>query len=339
MLNRREFLAVGAAWAASLASASGVRGSGSRFSRKYAPHFGMFRHHVGSDPIDQIKFLADEGFGALEDSGLRAKPARLQACIGEELARQGVSMGLFVGMADFGRPTFASGCVDLRRGVLRDLRSAVETARRVGGRYLAVVPGKSVPSLPRSVQLRHAVETLQFCADVCEAHDLTLLLEPIDHGMGSSRLFLRTAEQAAELCRAVGRPSCRLLFDVYQQAVTGENVPRLLVQTSDVLGYVQLADAPGRKEPGTGEIDFRQLLTVLNGIGYQGVLGMEHGNLMPGKAGERAVIEAYRALEHGSYRPRAASRTADRQAATSSAVISKTSIDSPIRAIGLKYGK
>jgi hydroxypyruvate isomerase len=339
MLNRREFLGVGAACAVSLVWAREVARSESRFSRTYAPHFGMFRHHVGSNPIDQIKFLADEGFSALEDSGLRAKPSGLQARIGRELARRKMSMGLFVGMADFGRPTFASGCVDLRRGVLRDLRSAVETAHRVGGRYLAVVPGKSVPSLPRSVQLRHAVETLQFCADVCETHDLTLLLEPIDHGMGSSRLFLRTADQAAELCRAVGRPSCRLLFDVYQQAVAGENVPRLLVQTSDVLGYVQLADAPGRKEPGTGEIDFQQLLAVLDAIGYRGVFGMEHGNVMPGKAGERAVIEAYRALERWSYRPRAASRTADRQAATSSSVISKTSIDSPMRAIGLKYGK
>jgi hydroxypyruvate isomerase len=327
MLNRREFLGVGAACAVSLAGASGVRGSESRFSRTYAPHFGMFRQHAGSEPVDQIKFLADEGFRALEDSGLRAKPAGLQARIGEELARRGMSMGLFVGMADFGRPTFASGCVDLRRGVLRELRSAVETAHRVGGRFLAVVPGKSVPNLSRAMQFRHAADTLQFCADVCEAHDLTLLLEPIDHGPDSSRLFLRTANQAAELCRAVGRPSCRLLFDVYQQAVTGENLPRLLVRTGDVLGYVQLADAPGRKEPGSGDINFRQLFAVLDAIGYGGVLGMEHGNRLPGREGERAVIDAYRALERWPHRPSAASRVADRQAATSRSLSSKTSIE------------
>jgi hydroxypyruvate isomerase len=326
MLNRREFLGVGAAWAVSLAGASGVRGSEGRFSRKYAPHFGMFCHHAGSEPVDQIKFLADEGFRALEDSGLRAKPAGLQARIGDELGRRGMSMGLFVGLADFGRPTFTSGCVDLRRGVLRELQSAVETARRVGGRFLAVVPGKSVPSLPRSVQFRHAADTLRLCADVCEAHDLTLLLEPIDHGPDSSRLFLRTANQAAELCRAVGRPSCRLLFDVYQQKVAGENLPRLLVETSDVLGYVQLADSPGRKEPGSGDIDFRQVFAVLDAIGYAGVLGMEHGSLLPGRTGERAVIDAYAVLEGWPHRPSAASRAADRQAATSRALSSKTSI-------------
>ncbi len=327
MLNRREFLGVGAAFAVSLAGASGHRCRESRFSRRYAPHLGMFRHHAGSDPIDQIKFLADEGFGALEDSGLRAKPPGLQARMGDALARRGMSMGLFVGLADFGRPTFASGCVELRRGLLRELRSAVETARRVGGRYLAVVPGKSVPSLSRAVQFRHALETLRYCADVCEAHGLMLLLEPIDHGSDSSRLFLRSASQAAELCRGVGRPSCRLLFDVYQQSVAGENVTRLLTETSDVLGYVQLADSPGRKEPGTGDIDFRHLFGVLDAIGYCGVLGMEHGNLLPGRGGERAVIDAYMAFEHGPQRPSAASRAAARQAATSLSLSSKTSIE------------
>lgn len=327
MLNRREFLVVGAACGVSLAGAGGLRRREGRFSRSYAPHLGMFRHHAGTDPIDQIKFLADEGFGALEDCGLRGKPPGLQARIGNELARRGMSMGLFVGLADFGRPTFASGCVDLRRGVLRELRSAVETARRVGGRYLAVVPGKRVQSLPRSIQFRHAVDTLRFCADVCEAHGLMLLLEPIEQGLDSSRLFLRSVNQATEMCRAVGRPSCRLLFDVYQQSVAGENVPQLLTQASDMLGYVQLADAPGRKEPGTGHIDFQQLFGVLDAIGYRGILGMEHGNLLPGREGERGVIDAYMTLELAAQGMWAASRAAARQAATSLSLSSKTSIE------------
>jgi hydroxypyruvate isomerase len=327
MLNRREFLGAGTACAVTLAGAGGLCRRESRFARKFAPHLGMFRHHASSDPIDQIHFLADAGFGALEDCGLRAKPPGIQTRIGHELARRGMSMGLFVGLADFGRPTFASGCEEFRRSVLRELHSAVETARRVGGRYLAVVPGKSVTGLPRSVQFRHAVDTLRFCADVCEPHDLMLLLEPIDHGADSSRLLLRSASQAAELCRVVGRPSCRLLFDVYQQAVVGENVPRLLTQISDVLGYVQLADSPGCKEPGTGDIDFRQLFGVLDAIDYRGILGMEHGNLLPGRDGERAVIDAYRSFERGPQRPSDACRAAARQVATSFSLSSKTSIE------------
>lgn len=300
MLNRREFLGMGAACALSLTGAgvaAQLSGEGRRFLRAYAPHLGMFRHHAGSDPIDQVKFLADEGFVAIEDGGLRAKPPALQSRIGNELARQGMAMGLFVGLADFGRATFASGSVDLRQLVLRELQSAIDTARRVDGRYLAVIPGKSVPGLSRSVQRRHAADTLQFCADLCETHGLILLLEPTDSGTDSSGLFLRSAKDAAELCRTVARPCCRLLLDVYQHSVAGENVPQLLSRTSDVLGYVQLADSPGRKEPGTGEMDFRELFAALDRFQYRGVLGLEHGNLLPGRRGERAVIDAYAALD------------------------------------------
>jgi hydroxypyruvate isomerase len=330
MMNRREFLGVGTACALSLAGGAAMSGGtllpGRRFSRHFAPHLGTFRQHAGSDAIDQIKFLADQGFTAVEDMGLRGKPAVLQMRIGEELARRGLAMGLFVGVADFGQPTFASGRADLRRDVIRDLDRAIDTARRVGGRYLSIVPGKSAANATMKAQMRKAIDTLQFCADRCEASGLVMLLEPIDHGPGASRLFLRSAVQAARLCRAVGRPSCRFLFDVYQQAVSGADLPRLLTATQDVLGYVQLADFPGRKEPGTGEIDFRALFSTLDAIGYAGILGMEHGNSLPGCEGERAVVEAYATLERRLYR-RSASAAADLHASTSLWVRSKTSIE------------
>lgn len=302
------------------------RGAGSRFSRLYAPHFGMFHHHVGGDPLDQISFLADEGFHALEDSGLRGKPVCLQARIGEALARRSMSMGLFTGIADFGRPTFASGDVDLRKRLLGELESAIETARRVGGRYIGVVPGKEVATLPASVQMRHAADTLQFCSDACESHDLVLVLEPIDHGPGRTRLFLRSIQQAAELCRRIGRKSCKLLFDVYQQALGGEDLPRLVTEIRDAIGYVQLADTPGRKEPGTGTLDFGRLFAALDNISYTGILGMEHGNAQPGRRGERAVINAYASIER-FYRSRSAFRIAARHSATSRSFRSKTSIE------------
>jgi hydroxypyruvate isomerase len=318
MFNRREFLGVGAAWAAALPKMNRAFGQDRRFSRGFAPHLGMFRHHAGSDAVDQVRFLANEGFVALEDSGLRAKPVALQSRIGEELAQRQMTMGLFVAVADFARPTFAAGSIDLRKAVLGELRSAIETARRVGGRYLAVIPGKRVSALSPAVQMRHAAETLRYCADLCEKHDVTLLLEPIDLGFDASRLFLRTAKQAAELCRAVGRPSCRLLVDVCHQATAGHDVAKLLKRTRDILGYVQLGDCPGRNHPGTGALDFAGLLAVLDGIGYRGPLGTEHGKRLTGREGERAVIAAYRALDEAAQRPIAASRAAARQRSTSS---------------------
>ncbi len=309
MMNRREFLTTGAACAAALAAGRPAHGAGGvavrRFSRTFAPHFGTFRHHAGADPIDQIKFLFDQGFTAVEDCGLRGKPPVLQSRIGEELARRGMSLGLFTGPADFGRPTFASGRADLRQDVLRELKESVEAACRAGGRFLSLVPGKIVPGMPAAVQMRHALDTLRFCADFCEPHGLVMVLEPIDHGPGASRLFLRQALQAAELCRRLNRPSCRLLVDVYQQAVSGGQAARLIEETADVLGYVQLGDAPGRKEPGSGHVDFRGLFAAIDAAGYRGILGMEHGNSQPGREGERAVLAAYAALDRAVYRPMA----------------------------------
>ena len=298
MLDRREFLQIGSVGALSLAAGAGsAGGNGPRFGRNYAPHLGLFRHHAGADPLEQIRFLAGEGFRSLEDTGLRAKPLALQRQMGRELTRRGLSLACFTGVADFGRPTFASGRPDLRQAVLRDLRLAIEAADRVGARQLSIVPGKRDAALNARTQRQHAIELLHSCADVCELREVTLLLEPIEYGPGHSRLFLRSARDAAALCRSVGRSSCRVLIDVYQQAVVGEDVPCLLADVSDVLGHVQLGDYPGRKEPGSGELDFRKILATLDVVGYRGALGMEHGTTLAGRTGERAVIDAYCALD------------------------------------------
>jgi hydroxypyruvate isomerase len=77
------------------ASESKVSNS-AKFNLKYAPHLGMFREHAGKDPIDNIKFIADQGFRAIFDNGLMKKPPELQEKIANELARQGMDLGPFV---------------------------------------------------------------------------------------------------------------------------------------------------------------------------------------------------------------------------------------------------
>lgn len=313
MLNRREFLEVGLACGATLVGVRALGRRSQRFSRNYAPQLGLFGHHASSDPVDQIQFLADEGFDAVVDSGLRGKPFKLQSRIGDALARRGLAFGPFVGVAHFGRPTFASGSLETRRELLRETGLAIDAAHRVGGADLIVIPGQAMPHVPEAVQFRHAVDTLRYCADACERRGTRMLLEPTITGGDSSRMFLRTIDQAAQLCRAVGSPACCVLFDVFDQAIAGNDVPQLLKWSRDVLGSVQLADAPGRHEPGAGELDFRRIFHALDAIGYQGLLGMEHGKRLPGREGERAVIDAYVTLDRLNQRPRPADRAAARQ--------------------------
>ena len=300
MMNRREFLATGAfaGLAALSPSSASPRATGNpRFALNYAPHFGMFRHHAGDDLLEQIGFIADQGFAALEDNALRTRPAAVQTQIGRSLEQRGMTMGAFVGLADFGEPTFASGRADLRDRVLRDVRSSVETAKRVGARAFVVVPGKAAHRLPAIKQTSNAVDLLQRCAAICERAGVTMLLEPLNHWRGRPMLWLSSLAQARSVCRQVNRPSCKILLDVYHQHVTGRDVLREIDRSGSELGYIQFGDNPGRKEPGTGSIDYLSIVRMLHGRGYGGVIGLEHGNSRPGREGELAVIEAYAKLE------------------------------------------
>src|SRR5262249_20965173 len=153
-------------------------------------------------------------------------------------AQRGLSFGPFIGVAHFGRPTFASGSIETRRELLRETGLAIDAARRVGGTELIVIPGKGEPHVSDALQFPRAVDTLSFCADACERHGMRMWLEPTITGGSSSGMFLQTIDHAAELCRVVGSPACRLLFDVFDQAIAGHNVPELLKRSSDVLGSV-----------------------------------------------------------------------------------------------------
>jgi hydroxypyruvate isomerase len=298
-INRREFLAAGVAAGAAAsplcawANVASPTASAGRFGLRFAPHFGTFRHHAGDDPIDQIKFMADAGFAAVEDIGLLRRPPSTLEKIRKELDRHRMTPGLFVASADYGNPTFGSGRDDLRRQVLRDMQQAVDVSRRLGAPWCVIVAGKLDPRIPLEVQHAHAIDTLRRCIDLAEGAGLTILLEATDHCTLRPRMLVHNLERASALCRAVSSPQCRVLFDVYQQQAAGHDPLEALSRAGDNVGYIQVGDFPGRKEPGTGTIDFHRLFAWLKHCGYQGLVGMEHGNSLPGKGGEVALCEAY----------------------------------------------
>jgi hydroxypyruvate isomerase len=272
---------------------------GSRFALKYAPHFGMFRHHAGDDLVAQLEFMADEGFTALEDNGMRSRPEDEQRKIASAMDRLGLEMGVFVAHAEFGRVTFASSKREDTDRVLADMRSAVETAKRVKARWCTVVPGRYDERLAWDYQTANVVENLRRCAEICEPAGLTMVLEPLNHRRDHPGLFLTGIPQAYLICRAVNSPSCRILDDLYHQQITeGNLIPNLDLAWREI-AYIQIGDNPGRCEPGTGEINYGNIFAHLAGKGFSGILGMEHGNSAGGREGERRVIDAYVACDPG----------------------------------------
>lgn len=301
-ISRRKFLTTAAAAAAvfslqnsldSLASDS----SKPQFKLKYAPHFGMFRHHAGGDPIDQLKFMADEGFTAMEDNNMMERSTAQQEKISHQMSQLGMTMGVFVAYGEFGRPTFVTSSKSVRQILIKRMKEAVEVAKRVNATWATVVPGAYDDRMEWDYQTANAIENLKFCAEVCEPAGLVMVLEPLNPWRDHPGLFLTRIPQAYQICRAVGSPSCKILDDLYHQQITEGNLIPNIDMAWDEIAYFQVGDNPGRCEPTTGEINYNNIFKHLYNKDYKGIIGMEHGNSKPGKEGERAVIEAYRACD------------------------------------------
>ena len=300
-MQRRDFLAAISATAASgLARAAHADEPGAErppFALKFAPHFDMFRHLAGEDLIDQLKFAADQGFTAWEDNGMIGRPVDVQEKIAQAMERLGMELSVISALRGvWNGVNFAGDDKPAQDKILQALGKAVNVARRVRATRMTVVPGLEAPKLPLGYQTANCIELLRRCCDIVEPHNLVMVLEPLNRLTDHPGVFLHQSPQAFLLCRAIDRPSCKILFDIYHQQITeGNLIPNLDAAWSEI-AYFQCADNPGRNEPGTGEINYRRIFAHLISKGYRGAVGMEHGNSQPGKEGELAVIEAYREL-------------------------------------------
>jgi hydroxypyruvate isomerase len=264
------------------------------FRLKYAPHFGMFKHHAGEDLVEQLKFAADQGFTAWEDNGMASRAVELQERTAKEMARLGMTMGVFVAMADFQNVTFASAKPEMSADIVAKAKAALEVAKRVNAKWTTVVPGRYDVGLEWDYQTANVIDNLKRCVDVLEPAGLVMVLEPLNPWKDHPGLFLTKIPQAFQICRAIGSPSCKILFDMYHQQITEGNIIPNVDRAWSEVAYMQIGDNPGRKEPTTGEMNYRNIFRHIHGKGYKGVLGMEHGNAAPGLDGEKALLEAYR---------------------------------------------
>jgi len=277
------------------ASASTQQTSNSaKFKLKYAPGLGTFNEMAGNDPIDQIKFMNDQGFRAIFDNGLMHKDAALQDKIANELARHGMDLGPFVLYADFGVKSFVTQDPEIKDMLRKKMQEGLDCAKRTGAKTALVVPGRYADNLEWDYQTANVIDNLRMCCDIVEPKGLTLVLEPLNAWTDHPGLFLTKIPQTHMICQAVNRPSCKLVNDLYHQQITeGNLIPNIDLAWESIAAF-HIGDNPGRKEPGTGEINFVNVFKHIHNKGYDGVLCCEHGRSIPGKEGEQAFIDAYR---------------------------------------------
>ena len=251
-MNRRELLRT------TLAAGAAV-GLGERrviaapahapFRLKYAPHFGMFEHHAGKDLLDQLKFGADQGFTAWEDNGMSGRPVDVQERVAKEMTRLGMTMGVFVAMSDFENVTFAGAKPEIRADILAKGKAAVEVAKRVNAKWTTVVPGRYDVGLEWDYQTANVIDNLKRLAEVLEPSGLVMVLEPLNAWKDHPGLFLTKVPQAFQICRAVGSPSCKILFDMYHQQITEGNIIPNIDRAWSEIAYFQMATTRAARSP------------------------------------------------------------------------------------------
>jgi hydroxypyruvate isomerase len=305
-MNRTEFLknsllATGSLVAGSSINAMAVKASasarnsppdGKTFNLDYAPHEGMFASHAGKSFTDQIQFMYDQGFRSIEDNGFLARPVAEQTQIGNLLNKLGMRMGVFVvDGGDNWKISLTTGKKEFKDHFVDTCKRSVEAAKRCNAKWLTVVPGFYDRKLPYGIQMANVMDAMRAGAEVFEPQGLIMVLETLSD---TPELFLQQTHETYSLCKAVNSPSCKILFDIYHMQRTEGNLIVNLDRCWEEIAYIQIGDNPGRKEPTTGEINYKNIFKHLHEKGYKGVMGMEHGNSQKGKEGELRLIAAYR---------------------------------------------
>jgi len=269
-----------------------------KFNLKYAPHFGMFKGSAGDNLIDQLNYIADQGFTAFEDNNLKKRTIETQNKMSKTMQKRSIEMGVFVAHTiHWKEPNLASGDNNKREQFLKEIKESVEVAKRINAKWMTVVPGYKDLRLDLSYQTVNVVDSLKYACEILEPHGLIMVLEPLNF-LNHPGLFLTESPQAYEICKSVDSPSCKILFDIYHQQIQEGNLLPNIDKCWNEIAYFQIGDNPGRKEPSTGEINYKNIFKYIYNRGFEGILGMEHGNSKKGRDGEIAVIEAYKKVDN-----------------------------------------
>lgn len=299
-VSRRTVLA-GAA-AAPLVASSAARGqsNAARFSLHFAPHEGSFASR--GNRLEQIAFAADQGFTAWEDNEAASRPIDEQVAMAKALSTRGMKMGVFVAAMPKwaqSRPILGANDGAEREAFLADIRASIDVAKRLNASRVTVVTGFLDPKVPLDIQTARVIDLMRRAGDIVAPHGFALVMEPLNTRTNHPGVYMQSIAQGYAVARGANSPGIKVLADLYHEQIQSGNLIPTLDMCWSEIGYIQFGDNPGRKEPGTGEVNFGGIVRWLRAKNYAGVIGMEHGNSVEGRAGEERLIAAYRTIDAG----------------------------------------
>jgi hydroxypyruvate isomerase len=286
MTNRRNFLAAGAG-AAALALGGRARADEDPSADAgtwltYAVNVEMTFNKLPF--LERIRKVKEAGFTHYEFWRWNEKGKDIDAIasLNRELGLHTTQFSSFWGIT---RP-------DRKAAFVEAVRACVPIAEKLNVKKLCVVAGEKAQGLSDEEQDRAVIDALKAGAEVVAPAGITLILEPLNILVNHPGQHVVTSEHAARILRAVDSPNVRMLFDVYHQQISEGNLSGNIRKYKDMIGYYQIADHPGRHEPGTGEVRYAQVLRVIHDVGYKGAIGLEMSPKSDPATALKAVREA-----------------------------------------------
>ena len=190
---------------------------------------------------------------------------------------------------------------DDRAGLLEEMMQVFAVAQRLHCHHVMMLTdvlnrdGSAAPSRPRTTEAKidSSVEGLTELAGWARDANITLLLEPLNTVLDHRGCWLDSSDLGVQIVQRVNHPNVQLLYDIYHMSMMGEDVLTQLEKHRQHIGYIHVADMPGRHQPGTGNIDYAAVNALLRRIGYSGFVGMEFSALGADEAAASAPLEIF----------------------------------------------
>lgn len=244
----------------------------------------------------QIGWLKQQGFAGVFDNGVSARPEAEQAAIGAAAARHGLTFGsIALDPIGWSTPLWTRTDADAQAQQRAVLDHALAAAARAGSDTIGCVTGID-PDQSIDAQHKAMADNLARVADVAAAAGVRLCVEPVAQEWIPG-LLLRRLEEAVAVVERANHPAVRLAYDVGHIAMAGDDPVAGVRAAGARIGFVQIADAPARADPGAGTIDWRGLFAALDDIGYTGLIEVETLPMVPGVEGEAALLAGLRKID------------------------------------------
>ena len=264
-ITRRTFLAA-TAISTTTASALTIKHEDQSFPVRYAANVEMWWRNLPF--IDRIHAAADAGFDAIEFWPWRGKNI-------EEIAQVCKERGIEV--AQFTAWGFSPGMNNPKNhdAFVKEIEASCQIAHKLGCTRMTVVCGNDQQGMTQEEMHEHVIAGLKLVAPIAEREQVMLIIEPMNIRVDHPGHCLYGSEDAVRICREVNSPMVKINWDLYHMQISEGDLCGHLREGFDQVGYVQLADHPGRHEPGTGEINYKRVFEELAALGYSGPIGVE----------------------------------------------------------------